>query len=784
MIYRIVLQICTVLVFFLPTYAIAHEMWVLTDDMVKAWSNKPLPRTYTSITVPTVLTFVIALVINAALFQLHRNGANELFPLFRARMRAMRPYASVVLRFCLGWVLVSSALAMEPRYGNAAWSEPSLLAPDILISGLPVDWQWIRWMQLAIGIALFAGVYVRFAAAACLLLVFFTLLLVGMAALSYAPVYTGVALYLMITGGGSHYIPLPVPDTIDKYCKHLLENETVSRTQFILRVLTGFNFLYLAVCFKVLQPNLMLAIIEIHKLPTMGVSPEEFVLIIAIVEVSISLLIIFGILLRFFSVALIAAFTFFAIFLSAAENLTSHILYYGVAISFLFNGNGQWRQRKPVDLKSTIVILGNSISALSAAQYLERILPVPSNVQVTLLSERSDVQFKNMLPEVVSGAVQPNTLISSLGRLLERTRLVLATVHFINTEKNSVVYSIPGGDVENISYDHLIIANDPETDYECESDYDFSGIEHLNSVVDALKLKQSLMRCLLSKGYHKAYHIEELAGKPLNIAIYGGGERGSALAMEIYSLIQTLITDRCISQWVRANLVVFESTVERNNMNPTIVALRNKYFAKRDIKVVRADVVSTLCSDSLQLFDGEGIAMDIVINLSTRDVLPQLSTIDRLPEIIRAADLTLCNLDSVWLASYDEVLKKSPQRRISLQLEQSRLAALNAWAASQGLKTFELEKVKKSLHECYMGRFSIATWRGLALPMTLGWLLNRRRYLSRLPSIERKLRIIIDWSLDVIFNNDTAAFFEHDYQIKVSDRGSVNPSPLSDRLSG
>lgn len=763
----------------LPTYVVAHEMWVLTEDMVNTWSTKPLPETFTSFTFPTVLTLLIALGVNIGLVHLHRTGANELFPLFRARMRAMRPYSAVVLRFCLAWVLVSSAIAMEPRYGNAAWSEPSLLAPDILISHLPAGWQWLRWMQMLIGIALLAGVYVRVAAVACLALVCFSVFLVGMAALSYAPVYTAVAFYLFVVGGGSYCLSLPAPREFEKIRQRLTRNESVSRAQFILRVLTGINFLFLAVYFKVLQPNLMLAIIEVHDLPIMGIDPDVFVVIVAAAEVSIGLLMIFGILLRFLSVVLIGAFTFFAICLSEAENLTSHILYYGVAVSFLFNGIGRWRQRTPIDLKSNIVILGNSISAVAAAQHLERILPNPSNVKVTLLSERSDVQFKNMLPEVVSGAVQPNTLINSLTRVLGRTRLVLANVRSVNVEKNTVSYSMPGGEFRNIPYDQLIIANDPETDLELESFSNRQGIEHLESVLDALQLKQSLLRCLFAS--HESAREEDK--KQINIAIYGGGERGSALAIEVLSLIQALIDDRCIPRWVRANLVVVESAAEQRNMNATIVLSRNEHFAKRGIKLINANMVAMLCSDSLRLPNGKALAMDIVVNLSTRDVLPKFSGLESIPASICNETLNFAGLDNIWLATYDDSLKKNRQRRMSLQFEQSRMAAFNAWAASQSLQTSELKKVKKSLYECYMGRYSIATWRGIALPGALGWLLNRRRYLSTLPSMERKLRIMIDWSLDFIFNNDTSGFLEHDYQSRTQQMVSRVPATGLERES-
>ncbi|MDC0435244.1 hypothetical protein OAM69_06360, partial [bacterium] len=136
--------------------------------MIQEWSSKPFPRTYTSVTVPTVLTLTIALLVNSAMVQLDRAGANELFPLLRARLRAMRPYSPVVLRICLGWVLISSALSAEPRYGNAVWTNPSLLAPDILIGDLPFGWHWLLWSEIIIGLAMFAGIYVRVAAVACI----------------------------------------------------------------------------------------------------------------------------------------------------------------------------------------------------------------------------------------------------------------------------------------------------------------------------------------------------------------------------------------------------------------------------------------------------------------------------------------------------------------------------------------------------------------------------------------------------------------------------------------
>jgi CRP-like cAMP-binding protein len=60
------------------------------------------------------------------------------------------------------------------------------------------------------------------------------------------------------------------------------------------------------------------------------------------------------------------------------------------------------------------------------------------------------------------------------------------------------------------------------------------------------------------------------------------------------------------------------------------------------------------------------------------------------------------------------------------------------------------------LKPCNMGRRSLCSIAGLVISRTPAWLLSRLTDLAVLPGLERNLRILIDWLLDIPFRHDIA----------------------------
>src|SRR3954454_17917361 len=337
-----VLTLVLVVLLALHGTAMAHEQWVMTPEQMQEWDAKPLPDLFTDWSPGNVIPTLAFLAFLACWVRLGFTGARELFPDLQARLASHGHIVAPILRFCLAWALLSSALGAEPRVGVPAFSTPTLFAPDLLLRQLSLSWAWLRWAEIVIGLALLFGIYVRFFAAVLIGLGILGLGLFGAPMLSYVGVAFGACIYLVLQGPGRYFLPLPLPASpLLEPVRAWLASQPRQRAQAILRVLTGATVLYMGISYKMLHPNLMIGIIKIYDLPVLSLAPEYFTLIMMLVEVAAGLLIIAGILLRPLAIVLMAAFLFFASLLP--ESYMGHALFYGVVLSFFINGARHWR---------------------------------------------------------------------------------------------------------------------------------------------------------------------------------------------------------------------------------------------------------------------------------------------------------------------------------------------------------------------------------------------------------------------------------------------------------
>lgn len=313
----------------------AHERWILGPERIDSLNAQPKPEIFTMVTVEGVAILVTFAALVGALMSLHYGPTPRWLVSLSGRTRRHAHYVPAILRFCAAWTLLSSAFGLEPQVGIAPLTEPSFLAPDLLIRDLGPGWEWLGPLQIAVALWLIAGCGAQGAGLALITLAVAGCALWGMAMAAYLPVWAGVGYYLLARGGG-HYAwrPRALAGLSARFPPLLLRYP-----QLVLRVLTGLGFLYLGIAFKFMQPNLTVAIITTYHVPILSLAPETFVFLMAMIETTGGLLILAGIMIRIVSAGLLCAFVFFAAMLP--ESLTVHMLYYGVMVAFLLLGPGR-----------------------------------------------------------------------------------------------------------------------------------------------------------------------------------------------------------------------------------------------------------------------------------------------------------------------------------------------------------------------------------------------------------------------------------------------------------
>jgi NADH dehydrogenase FAD-containing subunit/uncharacterized membrane protein YphA (DoxX/SURF4 family) len=737
------------LLFIAAVPALAHEGWILTPAEMLEWNSKPKPALFTQWSTTNVIVLGSALLFALIWVRIGFTGAREMFPDLQARLASYGEYSAIILRFCLAWVLLASAFALEPRVGNSLFQSPTLIAPDLELRLLGPDWMWLREAQILLGLMFLFGIYVRFAAIVLMVVSVLGLFLFGRDMVTYFTAVLGVGVYLLLQGPGSRYVPLPVPQLFRGLVDRLAAVPR-QRAQFLLRILAGLNFLYLGVYFKVLQPNLALGIIETYQVPILSGAPEFFVLLMAVVETFAGIFLLMGVLMRPMSIFLLAAFIFFASFLE--ESFTAHMLFYGVMLTFLFNAAGHWRRPEAKDKAASILILGGGFAAVRAAMRLEKLRGPYTHIDVTLVTPHSEFVFGPMLPEVVGGSIQPANIVNPIRRILSASRVIEGSVQSIDAEQRVLTLKRASGNEMTLAYDELILAQQAEPDFNGVAGLAQHGLP-IDSIGDALYLRQWVLKKLA-----EAEHLPSSEARQglLTFAVLGGGERGCGTAMEIRRLLQTAASAYPSLDRGEFKVALFEDPEDPRQRPPAdLVDARNRLLARSGIELRNESTIASITAAAIHLNDDSVLPCSTPVN--ARFQLPE----NLLGGAVRGwlesdGRLRLEGQDRIWLAGDNSGLLRGRHAGHGARYHLGEKVAYNAWAHSQKYRLFEYRPPRKWMQTFHMGRYSVGKLGPVVFSGLLAWFISRVSCLNALPGLERNLRIVIDWILDIPFRNDIA----------------------------
>ena len=459
-------------------------------------------------------------------------------------------------------------------------------------------------------------------------------------------------------------------------------------------------------------------------------------------------------------------------------NLTGHILYGGftglafyllvTAYETLFPETLEASQL-PAPAPTRIVIVGGGFAGVGATQQLEKLISQDERFDVTLLSESNYLLFTPMLPEVASSALLAQHISTPVRAACPNTRFLRATLNAIDIQ-NSEIRVLPGVGLpaETVEYDQLVLALGSVPYY-----FDLNGIaEHafsLKTLDDASRLRNHVLTML------ERADVEpdpEKKARQLTFVVVGGGFAGAEVIAELFDLAHGVLHYYPDIDGKELRFLLIHS---REQILPELSQRLGEYslnkLRERGIEFMLGTRASEATAHALILDGGSRIETNTIIWTAGNRANPLIGTIPCELNARGAVSvdrfMQVKGLENVW-AIGDCADLKDPQGRSYPQtaqhaLRQGKLLAENIVAAVTGDRLKEFSYRSAGMFVALGHRTGAAEVMGRPFSGLLAWILWRGLYLSKLPGLEKKVRVFLDWTLDLVFSRDivlTAEPFE------------------------
>lgn len=412
------------------------------------------------------------------------------------------------------------------------------------------------------------------------------------------------------------------------------------------------------------------------------------------------------------------------------------------------------------DEPTRLLILGGGFGGVYAAQRLERLIGQDRRVDITLVSRDNYFLMTPLLFEAGSGVLEPRHAVSPIRRLFDHVRFIEADIERIDLQQQMVFgRHARGGHAYELPYDHLVLALGGVTNRRV-----IPGSEHalgFKSLADAIYLRNHLIDLLEQADVERD---PERKRAMLSFVIIGGGLVGVELMGELTEFIPQLARSypRVKKEDLRFYLIEAAPKV-LPEMDRDLADYAAETLRRRGVQIEIDMRVDRLEPEAAHLPDGRALAAHTIVLAAGVAANPLLHDLpvpkNRQGKVETEPTLRVQGFANVWAvgdcASIPDPAGKPYPPLAQHALREARVLADNLVKTVRGhgrLEPFVYEQLGTlaSLGH-YSGVGRILQWKVRGF---LAWWIWRTYYLAQMPRLERKLRVVLDWTIALLFRND------------------------------
>jgi NADH:ubiquinone reductase (H+-translocating) len=408
--------------------------------------------------------------------------------------------------------------------------------------------------------------------------------------------------------------------------------------------------------------------------------------------------------------------------------------------------------------RARVVIVGGGFAGAYCAQALERKLR-PEEAEITLIDRQNYFIFYPLLIEAGTGNVEPRHAVISIRSFLKRAIFRMGEVTTLDEKARQVVCVSADGRPEAISYDHLVIALGSVTKLP-----NIPGLrEHafeIKSLPDAVGLRDHAIHLL---ELANTTQDEKARAAALHFVVVGANFTGTEVAGELEAVLRDAAR---AYQNLRPSDIRVTLIDHGARILPALDERLSEYAArnlrKRGVDIRLKESVSEIGDDFVTLTSGEVLGARTTIwaaGIAPPPIVEHMGLpVDSRGYIVCERDLRVRGRENVWGIG-DCAVKTDAQGQAypataQHAVREGAIAADNIARVLHNQPTRPCDIRSRGSLAALGCRTGVAHVFGMDLSGFPAWWLWRTVYLLKMPGFARKLRVALDWTLQLFFARD------------------------------
>jgi NADH dehydrogenase len=429
-------------------------------------------------------------------------------------------------------------------------------------------------------------------------------------------------------------------------------------------------------------------------------------------------------------------------------------------------------QTPPV--KTRIVVVGGGFAGVTTAEHLEHAFGADRTVSLTLVSESNALLFTPMLAEVAASSLEPTHISSPLRTSLRRTSVIRGRATGVDFERRFVQLAPESNPTtgqmtdhpREEPFDHLVLALGSVSHY--------LGLENVRAqaydfktLADAIRIRNHVID-VFERADHTLDPDERRA--LVTIVVAGGGFAGVELAGALNDFTRGMLVYYPHIPPEELSIILVHS---RDRILPELSESLAGYalerMAARGVTFKLNARVADATRGVVVLKPSEEVHSHTLVWTAGVTPNPLLAHLplerDTRGAVVVDHSLGVRDWPGIWAlgdcaAVADAHTGRACPPTAQFALREAATVARNIHASVRGrrLESFHFDALGTL---CVVGHHTACVEiRGLRFSGFFAWLLWRAVYLSKLPGLERKVRVVGDWIIELFFPRDIVQTLE------------------------